>query len=79
MGGGPACGGAHFFCFSFRPFHKTQAEVDTHKEVYTPLTMPIIRGNAKVKMLSRPYSTETTTHDSQGAATVVTLGHQGCA
>ena len=39
-----------------RSLHSTQAEVDTHSEVYTPLIMPIISGNAKVKMLSRPYS-----------------------
>ena len=46
--------------------------METHSEVYTPLIMPIIRGKAKVKMLSSPYSTETT-HMTARAVTVVTL------
>ena len=43
-----------------RQLHSAHAEVETHSEVYTPLIMPIISGNAKVKMLSRPYSFATT-------------------
>ena len=53
-----------------RLLHMTQAEVETHREVYTPLIIPIIRGKAKVKMLSRPYSFATT-HMTARAMTVV--------
>ena len=63
---------AQFFFAPLRSLHATQAEVETHSEVYTPLSMPIIRGKAKVKMLSRPYSLETT-HITPSAITVVTV------
>ena len=53
-----------------RSLHSTHAEVETHSEVYTPLIMPIISGNAKVKMLSRPYSFATM-HITPSAITVV--------
>ncbi len=50
---------------AFLLFQSTHSGVETQSEVYTPLTMPIISGKAKVKMLSRPYSFGDDAHHTQ--------------
>ena len=64
--------GHQFLSAFLRSLQTTHAEVETQSEVYTPLIIPIISGNAKVKMLSRPYSLEMT-HITPSAITVVTV------
>ena len=64
-----------FYFLGFAPArfsHSTHSGPAMQMELYTPETMPMIRGNEKVKMLSSPKTT-LTTHTVPSASNVVSV------